>query len=169
MKWFPFAILTATAIVLQTSATPLVQIQSIRPDLMFLLAVFYALWGPWPDGAIAAWILGLIVDLESHDRIGLHALIFGVAAWAMIRIRQIVFRDHAITQILVTLVFTALVHVAGGLYNGWGSESAGNGYLWPALMTGIYTAICAPYFHWVLMRLGRWTGLRPTRGLLSPM
>lgn len=169
MKWFPFAILTVVAIVLQTSATTMIQIQSIRPDLMFLLAVFYAMWGPWPDAAIAAWVLGLVVDLESLDRIGLHALCFGLAAFAIIKIRQVVFRDHAITQLLVTLVFTVLIHIVFGLYNRWGASSQEESIVWPALMTGIYTAALAPYLHWLLMRMGRWTGLRPTRGLLSPM
>ncbi len=169
MKWFSFSVLAVVAVILQTSVTPLLQIQSIRPDLMFALAVFYALWGPWPDAAIAGWILGLVVDLQSVDRVGVHALCFGCAAWAIMRIRQIVFRDHAITQILVTLLFTMLVQVMVGWYNRWGSDSEGDAILWPALMTGTYTAICAPYVHWTLMRLGRWTGLRPTRGLLSPM
>ncbi|MBI4580564.1 MAG: rod shape-determining protein MreD [Planctomycetes bacterium] len=167
MRWSSFAILTASAIVLQTSATPLIQIQSVRPDLMLVLAVHYALWGPWPDAAIAAWIIGLATDLQSNDRIGVHALCFGLAAWGIMRIRQVVFRDHAITQVLITLAFTAAVHALVGLYRLWGTTVSEGGIVWPALMTGVYTAVCAPYLYWLLIRLSRWTGLRPTRGLLA--
>lgn len=169
MKWVSFGILAGVTIVLQTSATRYVEIQSIRPDLMFILAAHYALWGPWPEAAIAAWILGLLVDLQSLDRLGLHAFSFGLAAWAIVRIRQIVFRDHAATQIAITLLFTFLIQLGVALYRRWGIDNpTSGGILWPALLTGLYTAICAPYLHWLLIRLGRWTGLKATRGLLTP-
>jgi len=168
MKWTSFAILAGVAVVLQTSATPFIAIQSIRPDLLFVLAAHYALWGPWPDAAIAAWILGLAADLQSVDRIGAHAFCFGLAAWAIMRLRQIVFRDHAATQIVITLTFTVLIQVAVALYRRWGATGEPPVILWPALLTGAYTAVCAPYLHWLLIRLSRWTGLRATRGLLAP-
>ena len=73
MRWFSFAILAVIALVLQTTVVPRMGIQftrpdlvqSIRPDLVFILAVHYALWGPWPDAAIGAWILGFIASLQS--------------------------------------------------------------------------------------------------------
>jgi rod shape-determining protein MreD len=168
MKWISFAILAGVTVVLQTSATPFVEIQSVRPDLMFILAVHYALWGPWPEAAMAAWILGLVADLQSLDRVGIHALCFGLAAWAIVRIRQIVFRDHAATQIAISFVFTILIQMVVSLYRLWGTGESRAGILWPAVLTGVYTAACAPYLHWLLIRLGRWTGLRATRGLLAP-
>jgi rod shape-determining protein MreD len=169
MKWVSFGILAGVTIVLQTAATRYVEIQSIRPDLMLILAVHYALWGPWPEAALAAWILGLVVDLQSLDRIGLHAFSFGLAAWAIVRIRQIVFRDHAATQIVITLLFTILIQIGVALYRRWGVDNPiGGSILWPALLTGLYTAMCAPYLHWLLIRMGRWTGLKASRGLLSP-
>lgn len=168
MKWFPFAMLTAVAIVLQTAVVPRLDIQSVYPDLMFILAVHYALWGPWPDAAIAAWVLGLVTEMHSLDRMGVHAFCFGLAAWAIIKIRQVVFRDHAITQILITFVFTALVQMAVGYYRQWGAPAAEGSVAWAAILTAAYTAACAPYLHWLLVRLGRWTGLRNTRGLLTP-
>lgn len=168
MKWGPFIILALIALVLQTSVASWVQIHSVRPDLLLVLAVFYALWGPWPEGAIAAWLLGLLADLHSLDRIGLHALCFGLAALAIVYVRQVVFRDHAVTQIAITFVFAVLVHLLAGAYRSWGGSGEA-GVFTPALLTGVYTAIVAPYVHWLLLRLGRWTGLRPSRGSLRPM
>ncbi len=169
LRWLSFSILAAVTLVLQTAAIPRLEIQSVRPDLMFILAVHYALWGPWPDAAIAAWVLGLLTGLESLDQIGAHAFCFGLAAWAIIKVRQVVFRDHAVTQFLITFVFTVLVEVAVNLYRRWGVPSVDGGVLWPAVLTAAYTAACAPYLHWLLIRLSRWTGLRNTRGLLTPM
>ena len=127
MRWSSFAILAVVALVLQTSAIPKMEIQSVRPDLMFILAVHYALWGPWPDAAIAAWVLGLVAGTQSADRSGVHAFAFGLAAWAMMRMRQILFRDHAMTQLLITLVFTFLIQVLIGLYRRWGASSSDGG------------------------------------------
>lgn len=167
MKWISFAILAGVAIVLQTAVTPFIEIQSIRPDLMFILAVHYALWGPWPEAAIAGWLLGLLADMQSLDRIGIHAFCFGLAAWAILRIRQVVFRDHAATQIVITLIFTVLVQLIVELYRRWGTTGPSTSLVWPALLTGAYTAACTPYLHWALIRMSRWTGLRASRGMLA--
>lgn len=167
MKWVPFTILAIIAIVLQTSVVRYVEIQSIRPDLVLVLAVHYALWGPWPEAAIAGWLMGLLVDLQSSepDRIGLHAFCFGGAAWLILRVRQVVFREHAVTQFLVTLASCLLIQVVVGLYHRWGRTVLGGGFWSPVLLTALYTALLAPYVHWLLIRLGRWTGLRPTHRL----
>lgn len=161
MRWLPFTVLALVMIVLQTAVARYMAIRGIWPDLMFILAVHYALWGPWPEAAIASWILGLIVGLASQDRIGLHALCFATAAWAIFRVRQAVFRDHPLTQLVVTLLACLVVQVAVGIYNQWSASEGTDIRIWgPAFFTAIYTAALAPYLHWGLQRLGRWTGLR---------
>ena len=170
MRWVPFAILSILTIVLQTTLVQKMAIQSIWPDWMFVLAVHYALWGPWPEAVIAAWILGLLVDLQSVDRIGLHAFAYGAAAWAIMRLRLVVFRDHPLTQITLTLTFALGIQLTVGLYRRWGlgTEPSVTSLWWPALFTAVYTAACAPYLHWLLIRLDRWTGLRSSRRHLAP-
>ena len=165
MKWISFTIIAALTILCQTTIVPRMEIQSIWPDWMFILAVHYALWGRWPDVAIAAWILGFIVDLYSADRIGLHAFTYGAAAWGIVRLRQVVFRDHALTHVLMTFVFALAVQVLIGFYRWW-SMPAGTSvfsFWWPAVFTAIYTAAWAPYLLWLYGRLGRWTGLLSRR------
>jgi len=167
MKWLPFAILAVIAIVCQTTVVQAMAVRSVWPEWTFILAVHYALWGAWPDAAIAAWLLGLIVDLQTAppDPIGLHAFCYGAAAWAILRVRQVVFRDHPVTHVVVTLVFTLAIQVLIGIYHGWKrSGSAGSEGLWlTALFIAIYTAVWAPFLHWPLIRIGRWTGLRTVR------
>jgi rod shape-determining protein MreD len=164
MKWLPFTVLAVVALVCQTTIVQSMAIHSIWPDWMFVLAVHYALWGPWPDAAIAGWVLGLMVGVSSGDRIGLHAFAFGAAAWAIIHIRHVLFRDHAITQLVVTLVFAFAVQLLVGGYRWWGAGSGATSIWWPAFFTAVYTAAWAPYLHWPLLRLARWTGLRSAHG-----
>jgi rod shape-determining protein MreD len=136
---------------------------------MFVLAVYYALWGPWPDAAIAAWLLGLLVGAMTADRIGLHAFCFGGAAWAILRIRQVLFRDHPITQFAVTFAFALVVQLIVGVYRAWQAPASGAGDGWAAsaVLIAAYTAVWAPLLHWALIRLRRWTGLH-ARQSLSP-
>ncbi len=165
MKWLPFLILAAAATILQTTVARTIAIHAVSPDLMFLLAVHYALLGPWPEAAIAAWVLGLLFDTQTSSPwpLGLYAFCYGGAAWAMIRVRQVVFRDHPAAQIVITLVFTFLVQLAAWVFVWWRSQKgvAWSEIGWQALFTAVYTAALAPYVHWGLGRLNRWTGLRP--------
>jgi rod shape-determining protein MreD len=167
MRWVPFAILALVTIVFQTTIVPMTAVRSVWPEWTFILAVHYALWGPWPDAAIAAWLLGLLVDLQSAppDPIGLHAFCYGACAWAIIRIRSALFRDHPVTHGVVTLVFAFAMQLVIGLYRSWRlSEEGGyEGWVLPAFLTALYTAVWAPLLCWPLIRMGRWTGLRPAR------
>jgi rod shape-determining protein MreD len=175
MKWVPFVILAVVTIVLQTTiVNQTLVIREICPDWMFILAVHYALHGPWPDVAIAAWILGLLVDLQTGDptgtgTIGLFAFSYGLAACAILRIRRALFREHFVTHIVVTFIFAFCVQFVAQLYFVWrppteAARHVSSG-LMMALLTAVYTAFCAPYLHWALLRLRRWTGLMPKEKL----
>lgn len=168
MKWLPLIILAIVTLVLQTALVQVIAIERIWPDLMFILVVHYALWGRWPDAAIAAWGIGLLVDLSSLDRVGIHAFAFGAASWGIIRLRQVLFRRRALTRMLVTLLFAFAVQIVVGLYRAWqGDPTSGMAMLWWAFLTAAYTAVCAPYLHWALTRLNPWTGLHAGRGVAA--
>ena len=170
MKWFPFAILAVIGIVCQTTLVPLIRLDwfesgRIGPDWMFILAVYYALWGPWPDAAMAAWILGFVLDLftlQTGGRVGLHAFCYGAAAWGSIRVRHVVIRSHPIAQFLIALVFATGIEVATLLYRCWSVPGPGPYVAWHAgLLSAVYTSICTPPLLWILTRLTWLTGLRP--------
>ncbi len=168
MKWVPFAILAVVVVVCQTTfVQTLMVIRATWPQWVIILAVHYALWGPSPDAAIAAWILGLIVDLQtaSPHPVGLYAFSYGLAAWIIIRIRQVLFRDHPVTHAIVTLAFAFSIQVVAGLYFWWKHRIPINteDFWRPAFFFAGYTAVWAPCLHWVLIRFQRWTGLGPMR------
>lgn len=150
--------------VCQTTIAPdLMAIHAIWPDWMFILAVFYALWAPWPEAAIAAWCLGLLfgTQTQSSPPIGMHAFCYGAAAWGIVRVRQVVYRDYAITQFVITLLSAMGVQLAVGMFLWWrsGRELSLTGILATAFFTALYTATIAPFLHWVLLQTG-WTGLK---------
>jgi rod shape-determining protein MreD len=162
MKWIPFAILTLIALVLQTTVLEKIEFHSVRPDLMFILAVYYALWAPWPDAGIAACILGFVFDAQSLQPMGLHTLCYGSAAYGIFRLRQFVLREHAVAQFAITAVFTLLVQLVIWIYL---HSAAAGGISWGtvfrvATLTSLYTALLAPFIYSFLHRFARWTGLR---------
>lgn len=172
MRWLTFSILAAGCLVLQTSLGPTLTLWGVRPEWMFVLGVFYALLGPYPDACIAAWILGLLTDLASaNDHIGLYAFAYGGAAWLICRVRELIFREHWLAHTILTLFAGFLVQAVVALYRTWRAPPAlgAEPGVWTyAVLTCLYTAFWAPYFHWLLTRLRRATGFRtaasPSRG-----
>jgi rod shape-determining protein MreD len=64
------------AVVLQTSMLPVHVADPFKPDLLLVAMVFMALRGPVVQGALLAWILGLIKDVFSGLYLGLNAFTF---------------------------------------------------------------------------------------------
>jgi rod shape-determining protein MreD len=64
------------AVVLQTSVLPVHVASPFKPDLLLVAMVYLALRGPVAQGAILAWILGLIKDVFSGLYLGLNAFTF---------------------------------------------------------------------------------------------
>jgi rod shape-determining protein MreD len=172
MRWLTFSILAGLCLVLQTSLVPKLAIWGVRPDWMFVLAVFYALLGGFPDACIAAWILGLLTDLASaNDHVGLYAFCYGGTAWLIYHVRELVFREHWLAHAATTLLAGLLMQFVVAVYRAFRAPvgaGAEHGVWTFALLTCVYTAFWAPYFHWGLTRLRRATGFRsvmlPSRG-----
>lgn len=166
MRWLTFGILAGICLVLQTSLAPLLAPAGVRPDWMFVLCVFYALLGPGPDVCIAAWILGLLVDLWSlNDHIGLNAFAYGGTAWLICYVRELIFPEHWLSHTVLTLLGALIVQLTIAVYY-WLTappQPAPAMGMWGfAALSALYTAFWAPYFHFVLSRLWRATGLRGT-------
>lgn len=64
------------AVVLQTSVLPVHVTGAFKPDLLLVAMVYLALRGPVAQGALLAWVLGLIKDVFSGLYLGLNAFTF---------------------------------------------------------------------------------------------
>lgn len=173
MRWLAFGILAVLFVVCQTTFVPRLEVAGTWPNWTFILAVHYALWGAWPEAAIAAWILGLAVDLQTASPypIGLHAFCYGGAAWVILRIRQALFRDHPATYVGITFAFALAIQLLVGLWRLWRvpGEESGPDIFWPSLAIAIHTAVWSLPLHWILIKIGRFTGLRSRRGEFAPI
>jgi len=170
MNWIAFAILTYVLCVLQTTLMAVIGIQHVRPDLLILVGVFYALFARQPDALLACWILGLAADLcglSLHDRggVGAHALTYGLCAMLTCRLRELVFREHLLTYVVSVVLWTLLASAALAAHLAWAMREWDRfnvGLLYGIYAAG-YTAFFAPYAHWILRRARPLLGLEAVR------
>jgi rod shape-determining protein MreD len=164
MRWVRFIITLLLAVVLQSTVVSWIRIHRVGPDLVFLIAIYYLLKAPPAEALLAAWAAGLALDLFGEARLGTFALSFGLVGLAVVRLRELVFRDHPLAQLFLVLIACQAVQVLARSLTvlveptvRWGIADVFLG----AFYTALYTAVLAPYMLWLLGRLQNVLGLRP--------
>jgi len=162
MRWIYFLILTLAAVILQTTVVQVLWVRTpvgaIGPEVLAAAAVFFALNARGAtDAALAGWVLGFAVDLTlSGPGMGLLPLLFAAAAWALNRIREAVFRDRALPQMVLTFLFCAFVYevwTAADVL--WGQAGRSGARALQALGLSAYTGLLAPLVCGLLRRVDR--------------
>jgi rod shape-determining protein MreD len=171
MRWIPTLILVYAVLLVQTSlerviVVPTESLGRIGPDLAAVVAVFVALRGRTAtDAMLTGWILGLGVDLTGGGGVGATtavgpmAIAFALMAGAVFHVREAFFRERALTQSLMTLVFVFAAHVMWisiqsiRLGGDWASFKR---MLLQVLAVAAYSALLAPLVHHLLGWRERW-------------
>ncbi len=101
-------------------------------------------------------MIGLFKDLGSAGPLGLHALLFLAAGWAVLQVRQVLFRESPVTQVVVAFIAACGVAVAGALFVAMTAGGVPWGQvLSRTLLSGVLTAALAPLLLITLMQ-ARW-------------
>jgi rod shape-determining protein MreD len=178
MRWIPFLILAYLVVLLQTTLGRLLTFTasgmgSIGPDLTALVAVFVALHArSWPDAMMAAWTLGLAVDLTAAGGVGASTVVgpmslaYALTAGLLFRVREAFFRERAMTQALLALAFCLVAHfvwvsMQSLLAPGGVTASAFGHALLQVLALACYSALLTPLVHFLLGKCGRWFLVSP--------
>jgi len=108
MNWLLFAILAYLGYALQLVLAPLWPMSGHEPLVLLILLVFIGLQAPAMAVAWSAVLLGLCVDiqLQQHEPglIGPWALGFLAAGYALVQLRNLLFRDSMFTIGIMTLI-----------------------------------------------------------------
>ena len=102
MRWISIIVLAIVVLTIQSALVPRIAVFGARPDLILLVAVFFAMHAPWRDAILAAWILGAVADLMTIERFGLLSATYAVAALLVASARDYLFRYNAFSQFVVT-------------------------------------------------------------------
>lgn len=88
-----------------------------RAEALLALACLAALFArDTRQGLLAAWVIGLFKDVGSSGPLGLHALLFLGAGWVVMQVRQVLFRENALTQLTVGFVAACWVNLVSALF-----------------------------------------------------
>ena len=172
MRWIPFLILVYIVALIESSIgwalfIDTASVGAIGPDLAAMVVVFVAMHArSAPDAMLAAWVLGLSVDLTSGAGVGTvtavgpMSIAYCLLAGQLWRLRDAFFRERALTQVVLTFFFVAAAHwiwVTAQAIFASGSVSFGDygRTLVQALGIAFYTALLMPLAHWALCRLQR--------------
>ncbi len=140
------ALLAAACLVAELTILDDLSWRGARVELLLLLACFAALFARDRRQALfSCWLIGLIKDIGSSGPLALHALLFLLAGWAIVSVKQIIFRESVLTQLLVAAAGCAAVGIATALVV---SMTAGgipaSHWLTKTLMSTLATALLAP-------------------------
>jgi rod shape-determining protein MreD len=151
-------ILAGVALTFEITVLETFSFRGARAEALLALACFAALFArDSRQGLAAAWIMGLVKDLGSAGPLGLHALLFLGAGWVVLQVRQVLYREAALTQLAVAFTATCWVNTASALF-----VSATSGGIPPAVIAGktilaaLLTAALTPV---MLLMIRRWKWL----------
>jgi rod shape-determining protein MreD len=152
-----FAALAVLALAFEVTLLDVLSIGGARAEGLVVLGCYAALFArDARQGLLAAWAAGLVKDAASAGPLGLHALLFVVAAAAILRVRQLLYREHAFTQLGVAFLAAAWVNVAAALAVSLTAGGIPAGTIASkALLAAALTAAAAPPLLWLLSR-ARW-------------
>ena len=154
MRWLTFFILAYVATVLQSTLLGLMTgatVGGATVNLLFILALYYALSARKSDAPWACMALGLMADLASSYPFGVYAAAFAVAGWGVTRIRSHLVGEHPISVLFMSFILTFLLEVIVGAV-AFKSTTPWGYLLSTALLTAVFTAIAAVPVHWLLRR-----------------
>ena len=118
-RYSPAKLLAWGLVALAAEATLLESwsIRGARPEALLAIACFAALFArDSAQGLLACWGIGLLKDAGSTGPLGLHALLFAVAGWAVLQVRQVLFRESPVTQLAVGFLAACWVNAAAGIF-----------------------------------------------------
>ena len=166
MRWLTFAACAAVALILQTTLARRTALFHVRPDWVFAVVVFFALYCRRPDAYVAGWALGLAADLMSIERLGLLAVGYTLAAVMINAVRDLVFLKSPVTHFAVTLASALVLNAALAGYRILAYPVAARE--WAAVLadgaaTAVYTAVWAVPIHQILLKFSSGFGLHTSR------
>jgi len=177
IRWIFFVMLAYVAVVVQTTVGGLLVIHTawvgpVAPDVLAMVAVFVAMAvRNRADAGLACWVLGLGLDLASGPGattvVGPMAFAYGLGGLAVFQLREALFRDKIVTQVVMVLFFAAATHALWITLQALVTRSLtwneyGNALL-QAVMLGAYSGVLAPFVHAVLLRYERIVLIVPSR------
>lgn len=150
MRWFTFFCILFSISLFQSTMMHWVNLGSAVPDLYFPLVVFYSFLTDAKRNTIANWFTGLSKDLFSEGSFGINSVFFVAVGFFIWSFREILFRGHLVTQILITFIFSVIYNVLYAIHVSISFHSLRlSTTLWIIFICSSYTAMIVPVLFWI--------------------
>ena len=146
MRWFRFAVFILTVTVLQASLLDIIAVTdlNIKPDLLLILLVFFAIYCNTSEAIITSFTIGFAADIIS-PAMGPQIISFGLFGTALaylhrvIAIRKMAYQSAAIfiTGILAGVLVPFLTYLKG--------QPTGSNVYTVVFGTSLYSALLGPF------------------------
>lgn len=157
MRWIAFAILLYCVTVAQTTLAPLLALHGVWPDFLAIVAVYYALAAAPADAMLACWVVGLAMDLsgasyQASGNVGVCALSLGLISVPLVKARDLTFRDSVWTALVFSFIAKLALSLLVGVHMLYVTQTEGRfgEVATVGVYSAVYTAVLAPYGHWML-------------------
>jgi rod shape-determining protein MreD len=143
MRWIRFAVLITMVGLLQAGAINMFALKGIRPNLLLIVMVFFAIYSSTYDAIITSFCIGFIADVVGQATMGVWMLSFGVSGTllaylhSVVQIRKISYQAGTIFMISMFAGFLA------GLLNLILKEPVTG--VWALLFISLYSAVLGPF------------------------
>ena len=125
----------------------------VRPDLLVILVVYWALALGAVPGTISGFLVGLVADAELGRGLGPQAGFFSLAGFLIGRAGRGLVRDNFLPQAMLLFLTALLLGVTRTLQSASGESLLGIALL-RLFAQALYTAIVGPVLYWLLRRIG---------------
>lgn len=150
MRWFTFFCILFFISLFQSTMMHWVNLGSAVPDLYFPFVVFYSFLTDAKRNTIVNWFTGLSKDLFSEGSFGINSVFFVAVGFFIWSFREILFRGHLVTQILITFIFSVIYNVLYAIHVSISFHSLRlSTTLWIILICSSYTAMIVPVMFWI--------------------
>lgn len=125
------------------SMLPLPQfLQSVRPEFVLLVLIYWCIALPNRIGVGIAWIAGLVFDVSTDSLLGQHALTFALIAYLSIQLHQRIRIFPIWQQALTVFIFMMLQGTITLWINGMlGDAPPLSAFMLPAISTALFWPI----------------------------
>lgn len=90
MNWSRFAIMLVMVMLGQASFVDAIAMSGVRPDLLLILLVFFAIYSNPTEAIIISFITGFAADLAIGTTIGPHIIAFGVFGTLLSNLNRVI-------------------------------------------------------------------------------
>lgn len=153
MRWLTFLCILFCISLFQSTQMHWINLGPAVPDLYFPLVVFYSFLTDMKRNTFANWLTGMSKDLFSEGSFGINSVFFIATGFFIWSFREMLYRGHLVTQILITFIFSFIynvvyaIHLAISFHSLCLSET-----IWMIFCCSLYTAMSVPVLFWIFGR-----------------